>query len=67
MRLPLNLELSKVIRRVLSSLMVVCVLALTACSPEVGSQKWCDNMKKKPEKDWTMAEAKDFAKHCLFK
>ncbi|MBC6906720.1 DUF3012 domain-containing protein [Saccharophagus sp. K07] len=47
--------------------MVVCVLALTACSPEVGSQKWCDNMKKKPEKDWTMAEAKDFAKHCLFK
>lgn len=40
---------------------------LGACSPEVGSDKWCSNMKEKPKGDWTAHEAGDFAKHCLFK
>ena len=39
---------------------------LTACAPEVGSEKWCANMKEKPKGDWTANEAKDYAKHCLF-
>lgn len=37
----------------------------SACSPEVGSEKWCENMKEKPKGDWTAEQAKDFAKHCI--
>ncbi|MTI62962.1 DUF3012 domain-containing protein [Methylophaga sp.] len=42
-------------------------LLLSACSPEVGSDKWCQNMEAKPKGDWTANEATDYAKHCLFK
>ncbi len=40
---------------------------VTACSPEVGSEKWCAALKEKPKGDWTANEASDFAKHCVFK
>ena len=40
---------------------------IVACSPEVGSKEWCDDLKKKPKGDWTANQAKDFAKHCVFK
>ena len=50
----------------------VCVLlsfgasvALSACSPEVGSKEWCEKLKEKPKGDWTANEAGDFAKHCI--
>ncbi len=43
------------------------LLLLWACEPEVGSEKWCKMMKDKPKGDWTTNEAKDFAKHCVFK
>lgn len=39
---------------------------LIACSAEVGSDKWCENLKDKSKGEWTANEAKDFAKHCLF-
>ena len=42
------------------------VLLLSACQPEVGSDKWCEVLKAKDKGDWTMNEAKDFTKHCLF-
>lgn len=42
-------------------------LSMQACAPEVGSEKWCENMKEKPKGDWTANEASDFAKHCIFK
>lgn len=42
-------------------------LSLEACAPEIGSDKWCANLKEKPKGDWTMTEAKDFAKHCILK
>lgn len=48
-------------------LWILVVLACVGCSPKVGSTKWCTAMKEKPEGDWTMNEAKDYAKHCLFK
>ncbi len=38
---------------------------LTACSPEVGSEDWCENMKEKDKGNWTANEAGDFAKHCI--
>jgi hypothetical protein len=43
----------------------VAVTLVSACSPEVGSKEWCDNMKAKPKGDWTANEAADFAKHCV--
>lgn len=43
------------------------MVVLSACSPEVGSEKWCTAMKEKPKADWSSNEAADFAKHCIFK
>lgn len=43
------------------------VLQLTACSAEVGSEEWCNDLKEKHKDAWTAGEAKDYAKHCLFK
>ena len=53
--------------RTLPSLLslVVIGLFLTACSPEVGSEDWCADMKEKPKGDWSANEAADFAKHCV--
>ena len=39
---------------------------LTACSPKVGSEDWCSDMKEKDKGDWTATETKDYTKHCLF-
>ena len=38
---------------------------LSACSPEVGSKEWREQLKEKPKGDWTANEAGDFAKHCI--
>ena len=42
-------------------------LLLTGCSPEVGSDAWCADMKEKPKGDWTANEAGAYTKHCVFK
>ena len=39
---------------------------LSACSPKVGSEAWCDELKQKDKGEWTVNEARDFARHCLF-
>jgi hypothetical protein len=39
---------------------------LSASAPEVGSEKWCTQMKERAKGDWTANEAADFTKHCLF-
>lgn len=39
---------------------------LGACSPEVGSKEWCEEIKGKDKMDVTAQEAADFAKHCVF-
>lgn len=39
---------------------------LAACSAEVGSDKWCENLEQKPKGEWTANEAKDYARHCIF-
>lgn len=40
---------------------------LSACSVEVGSKQWCEDMDKKPKGEWTVNEAGDYAKHCVFR
>jgi hypothetical protein len=39
---------------------------LIACSAEVGSDEWCEDLEQKPKGDWTASEATDYAKHCIF-
>lgn len=45
----------------------ILMLTLAACAPEIGSDKWCANMKAKPKGDWSANEVVDFAKHCILK
>lgn len=43
------------------------LLSITACAPEVGSEAWCKLMEKKAKGDWTMNEAGEYAKNCIFR
>jgi protein involved in sex pheromone biosynthesis len=45
---------------------ITSLILLSACAPEVGSEKWCDQMKEKSKGDWTANEMADFTKHCIF-
>jgi len=47
------------------ALAFVASAGLTACSPEVGSKEWCEDLKKKDKGEWTANEAKEFAKNCV--
>lgn len=42
------------------------LFSLSACSPEIGSEEWCADMKEKPKGEWTANEASEYAKSCLF-
>jgi hypothetical protein len=48
----------------ISTLILFFATTLIACSPEIGSDQWCANMKDKPKGDWTTNEAVDYTKHC---
>jgi len=50
----------------IATLLTIALTTMTACAPEVGSEKWCAKMKEKPKKDWTAQEAADYTKHCVF-
>lgn len=47
--------------------MLLIALGAAGCAPEVGSEAWCKALAEKDKGDWTVNEAKDYAKHCLFK
>ncbi|PHS71654.1 MAG: hypothetical protein COB23_01075 [Methylophaga sp.] len=49
----------------LSSFILLFITTLTACSPEMGSDQWCTNMKDKPKSEWAVNEVGNFTKHCL--
>jgi len=57
--------MKKIISITLSTLFVS--ILITGCSPEVGSEAWCSEIKAKAGGDITTNEAADFAKHCLLK
>ncbi len=50
----------------LLSLLTISALSLSACSPEVGSKEWCEDLKEKPKGDWSANEAAEYAKSCVF-
>ena len=55
------------IRRFPAVLGAAVAVVLAACSPEVGSDEWCNDMMEKDKGDWSVNEAVDFAKHCVLK
>jgi hypothetical protein len=50
-----------------SILVLAMATLLAACAPEIGSDKWCANLKETPQGEWTIDETTNYAKHCLFK
>lgn len=50
-----------------SIILTLSLLAATGCAPEVGSDAWCEQMEKKPKGDWSMNEASEYAKSCIFR
>jgi hypothetical protein len=52
-------------RLALFGLATVLSLGLVACSPEVGSDAWCEKMKETDKGKWTAEDAGNFAKHCI--
>jgi len=57
----------KYINRLMSALFAsFFLMMLLACSPEIGSESWCANMKEKPKGDWTSNEAAAYTKDCIF-
>lgn len=57
-------SLKKVIFTFLALMLAATV---SGCSPEVGSDAWCADLKEKPKGDWSVNEATDYTKHCLLK
>ena len=55
------------IRALIGVTILIAVVQLTGCAPEVGSERWCNAMKEKSKGDWTASEAADFTKHCIFR
>lgn len=43
------------------------LVLIAACSPQVGTEAWCDKIEAKAKSDVTAAEAKDYAKHCILR
>ncbi|OBU27624.1 DUF3012 domain-containing protein [Photobacterium kishitanii] len=43
------------------------VFLLSACSPTVGSEKWCKQLKEKAKGEWTANEAVEFTKNCIIR
>lgn len=41
-------------------------MLIAACSPEIGSEAWCEDLKAKPRGEWTIKEVGDYTKHCVF-
>lgn len=58
----------RTIIRMVKLLLVVALLPLvSACAPKVGSLEWCKSIEEKPKGELTINEARDYAKHCVFK
>jgi len=54
-------------RNVFVAVVIAAFAALPGCAPEVGSEAWCKKMDEKPKGDWTVNEAGDYTKHCIFR
>lgn len=49
-------------------LLISCFLTTfftVACSPEVGSRAWCEQLDEKSKGDWTVNEAEAYVRNCI--
>jgi hypothetical protein len=49
----------------LACTVAVVSLALSACAPKVGSERWCEAMGEQPKGEWSANDAAAYAKHCV--
>jgi hypothetical protein len=47
------------------SLFILSFVMLAACTPERGSEAWCENKKEQSRSEWSLDDATTFATHCL--
>jgi hypothetical protein len=50
-----------------NAVILLACLVLNACAPKVGSPEWCKQIEEKDTADMSINDAKDYAKHCIFK
>lgn len=50
-----------------SIILSLSLLAAASCTPEVGSEAWCEQMDKKPKVDWSLKNVSEYAKSCFFR
>jgi len=60
-------SLPKPSRRIVVAIALIALCMAAACSPEVGSDAWCNRMKETPSGDWTLNDASEFARSCVLK
>jgi len=46
-------------------LLLSCIVLLSACTAEPGSEKWCEAKKEQPKSEWTGSDAKTYTMKCL--
>ena len=48
-------------------ILLTAVFLLSACSPTVGSEKWCQQLKEKAKGEWSANEAVEFTRSCIIR
>jgi len=41
------------------------LFSMSACTPDPGSEAWCNKIKDKPKADWSGNDAATYAKYCM--
>ncbi|NRD72317.1 DUF3012 domain-containing protein [Shewanella sp. VB17] len=58
---------TQLIKALFALIVGVFMMSLSGCAQEVGDDEWCKLMSDKAKGDWSVNEAADYAKHCVFK
>ena len=46
-------------------LLISSLVLLYACTPEPGSEKWCEQKSEQPKSDWSVNDASTYTMKCL--
>ena len=56
----------RTIRSTVAIVIASAVLSI-GCSPEVGSEAWCEKLKETPKGDWSTNDVAGYARHCVLR
>jgi len=48
-----------------TTLLISCIVLLSACTAEPGSEKWCEAKKEQSKAEWSASDAKTYTMKCL--